>query len=366
MRDVCELARRVAAGNVKVLLTGESGVGKEVVAHYIHHCSPRAAQAFVPVNCAGLSEHLLETELFGHVKGSFTDAYRDKVGRLQLAHQGTIFLDEIGEMGLRMQALLLRFLESGEIQPVGTEQVGAHADVRLVAATNRQLSDLVERGTFRADLLYRINVVHIEIPPLRERPDDVSALVANLLARGHRSLTFTAAAMAALERYRWPGNVRELQNVIERLTWTSARNVVELEDLPARMREGGSAVPPPEPHRRQLADDLFDGLCNGRLAFWDDVHALFLNRDLTRHDIRELVRRGLAATSGSYRALLTRFGLPDQDYKRLLNFLQAHDCVVDFRAFRVRVSETPADRQAEGAVERESPAGSERWQSEPR
>ncbi len=334
MRDVCELARRVASGNVKVLLTGESGVGKEVIATYIHQCSPRAAQAFVPVNCAGLSEPLLETELFGHLKGSFTDAYRDKVGRLQLAHQGTIFLDEIGEMGLRMQAMLLRFLENGEIQPIGAQQIKAQVDVRLIAATNRLLPELVERGTFRADLLYRINVVHIEIPPLRSRPEDVEPLVARFLERGHRALRFAPAAMEALERHRWPGNVRELQNVVERLTWTSPGDVVELQDLPPRIRDTSLPAGPAEPRRRHLADDLFAGLCERRLAFWDDVHALFLSRDLTRQDIRELVRRGLAATRGSYRAMLARFGLPEQDYKRLLNFLQAHDCVVDFRVFR--------------------------------
>src|SRR4051812_31640729 len=169
MTQVRELARRIASGDPKVLITGESGVGKDVVARFIHEHSPRASRAFVAVNCAAISETLLESELFGHVKGSFTGAYRDKVGRLQIADRGTVFLDELGETTPRMQALLLRFLENGEIQPVGSESVAARVNVRVIAATNRELSSLVGSGQFREDLMYRIKVVHLHIPPLRER-----------------------------------------------------------------------------------------------------------------------------------------------------------------------------------------------------
>jgi transcriptional regulator with GAF, ATPase, and Fis domain len=336
MREVCELAARVAVGNAKVLITGESRVGKEVLANYIHRCSPRAQQRFVAINCAALSEPLLETELFGHFRGSSANASRDEAGRPQVADLGTIFLDEIGEMGLRVQALLQRFLENGEIQPIGTELVNAHAGVRLLSATSRRLSELVEQGTFRLDLLYRINVVHIEIPPLRDRPEDIRPLVEALLARAGRPLTFTAETMAALEQYRWPGNVRELQNVIERLAWTTTRSTVELHDLEESLRnDGGTAsASVGDRDRRAQVDDLFAALGDGRLRFWKDVHVRFLNRDLTRDDIRDLVRRGLAASGGSYRGLLAQFGLPERDYKRLLNFLRAHGCTVDFRAFR--------------------------------
>src|SRR6188474_1227403 len=172
---------RVARSDAKVLITGESGVGKEIVARAIHSRGPRVSHVFAPVNCAGLPETLLESELFGHVKGSFTGAYRDKPGKLETAHMGTIFLDEVGEMTLRMQGLLLRFLETGELQKVGADGGARRVNVRIVAATNRNLSDLVAQGTFREDLFYRLNVIHIEIPPLRERPADIPVLVEHFL-----------------------------------------------------------------------------------------------------------------------------------------------------------------------------------------
>ncbi|HKT78832.1 MAG TPA: sigma-54 factor interaction domain-containing protein, partial [Vicinamibacterales bacterium] len=160
---------RVARSDAKVLVTGESGVGKEVVARAINSASTRAHQAFVPVNCAGIPETLLESELFGHVKGSFTGAYRDKPGKLEMADNGTIFLDEIGEMTLRMQGLFLRFLETGEIQKVGAERVAMAPNVRVIAATNRDLRELVTQAQFREDLFYRLNVIHLIVPPLRQR-----------------------------------------------------------------------------------------------------------------------------------------------------------------------------------------------------
>jgi len=160
---------RIARSDAKVLITGESGVGKELVAHAIHQRSPRSARPMVAVNCAGLPETLLESELFGHVKGSFTGAYRDKQGKLEMADRGSIFLDEIGEMTLRMQGLLLRFMETGELQKVGADRVAGHVNVRVIAATNRNLRDMISEGTFREDLFYRLNVIHLVVPPLRER-----------------------------------------------------------------------------------------------------------------------------------------------------------------------------------------------------
>src|SRR6478609_10252338 len=162
---------RVARSDAKVLITGESGAGKELVALAVHSGSPRADRAFVAVNCAGMPETLLESELFGHMKGSFTGAYRDKLGKLELADRGTIFLDEVGEMTPRMQALLLRFLESGEVQPVGGESIHRRVDARVIAATNRDLEKMTAAGAFREDLLYRIRVVHLHVPPLRDRTD---------------------------------------------------------------------------------------------------------------------------------------------------------------------------------------------------
>src|SRR5580693_4837066 len=174
---------RVARSDAKVLITGESGVGKEIVARAIRAASLRANAAFVAVNCAGIPETLLESELFGHVKGSFTGAYRDKPGKLEMADDGTILLDEIGEMTLRMQGLLLRFLETGEIQKVGAERVVKVTNVRVMAATNRNLQELISQGQFREDLYYRINVIHLEVPPLRERREDIALLVDYFLQR---------------------------------------------------------------------------------------------------------------------------------------------------------------------------------------
>src|SRR5437773_689964 len=172
---------RVARSDAKILITGESGVGKEVVAQCVHANSPRAHSTFVAVNCGGMPETLLESELFGHVRGSFTGAYRDKPGKLELAHDGTVFLDEIGEMTLRMQGLLLRFLETGELQKVGSDAAAGRMNVRVVAATNRDLRELIGLGQFREDLFYRLNVIHLVVPPLRERKEDISAMIAHSL-----------------------------------------------------------------------------------------------------------------------------------------------------------------------------------------
>ena len=332
---VLDIAGRIAAGQAKVLITGESGVGKDVIARFIHCQSPRASQRFVALNCASFSETLLESELFGHVKGSFTGAYRDKIGKLQQAHRGTIFLDEIAEMSLRMQALLLRFLENGEIQPVGSDGPPIRVDVRVLSATNRDLQEMVVKGEFREDLLYRIKVAHVDVPPLRNRKDDVAALIEHTLAKTGRSFTISDEALALLVQYRWPGNVRELQNVIEQMTSIAIDDEIGLDDLPPSIAApSGSNLHPRRERRRRLADELYDGLVSGDRHFWDDVHALFTNRDLTRADLRLLMRRGLAATGGNYRAVVQLFGMEPQDYKKLLNFLAAHECVVDYREFR--------------------------------
>src|ERR1044071_170159 len=222
MAELLQMADRAAVSDAKVLVTGESGVGKDLIARQIHSKSSRANNPFVALNCASLTDTLLESELFGHVKGSFTGAYRDKPGKLHVAHRGTIFLDEVGEMSLRMQALLLRFLENGEIQAVGSDAVQAKVDVRVVAATNRNLSEMVASGAFREDLLYRLRVIHLHVPPLRERPDDIRPLAMHFFARSGHLVSLTDDAWQALERYKWPGNVRELQNVVEQIAWLSA------------------------------------------------------------------------------------------------------------------------------------------------
>ena len=334
MKAVLDTATRVAQGSAKVLITGESGVGKDLLARFIHAHSHRASRPFIPINCAGLAETLLESELFGHVRGSFTGAHRDKMGKLQLAHRGSVFLDEVGEMTVRMQGLLLRFLENGEIQPVGAGTGAPSLDVRVVAATNRDLRQCVRDGTFREDLLYRLEVVHLRIPPLRERREDLRALIEHLAMRSEPALSLSSGAMEALLRYEWPGNVRELQNVMEQLAVMAPPNrAIGAADLPPAIV---STIRPEHAVRRPsgVADDLYEGVVSGRLEFWNDVYTRFLNRDMTRSDLRQFVRRGLEEAEGNYRALLRLLRMRLGDYKRLMNFLAAHGCAVDFREFR--------------------------------
>jgi len=239
MRRVAELAGRVAVHGTTVLITGESGTGKEVLARSIHRQSPRREQPFVAVNCAAIPESLLESELFGHCRGSFTGATADKAGLFEEAHRGTLLLDEIGEMPLPLQVKLLRVLQEGEVRRVG-EAASRRVDVRVLAATARDLSAEVAAGRFREDLLYRLNVVHIHLPPLRERPEDIDSLVASLLERvarrSGRSVRITVAALQAIRGRPWPGNVRELENALERAAVLSNDGVI---DAPAFAGVGG-------------------------------------------------------------------------------------------------------------------------------
>jgi transcriptional regulator with PAS, ATPase and Fis domain len=342
MRHTVEIARRAGQSDAKVLITGESGVGKDVLARETHNSSNRRGRPYIAVNCAGFPETLLESELFGHARGSFTGADRDRIGRIQAADGGTLFLDEVGEMSLRMQAALLRFLENGEIQTIG-DKAAQQVNVRLIAATNRNLAERVAAGDFREDLLYRLRVIEIKVPALRERPEDIPALTEYFLRRAPRELTLSPEAMQALVRYRWPGNVRELQNIIEQVIWLTHGSTITLEDLPEAVRQPAQPAAPQRERRRQLADQLYDALVQGHYTFWDHVHPLFLDRDLTRHDIRELVGRGLKETKGNYRGVLRLFGMPDSDYHRFHNFLTAHACKVDFRNYRTGV-DVPASR----------------------
>jgi transcriptional regulator with PAS, ATPase and Fis domain len=335
-----EEIRRIARSDAKVLITGESGVGKEIVAFGLHASGPRAAATFAPVNCAGLPETLLESELFGHVRGSFTGAYRDKPGKLEAAHNGTVFLDEIGEMTPRLQGLLLRFLETGELQKVGADLSGRVVNVRVIAATNRNLRDMIAQGTFREDLYYRLNVIHVTVPPLRERRDDVKLLAEHFLARftaTHASplAGFSPAALRAMTDYSWPGNVRELENVVERAVVMVQRSIVELEDLPIEIRaHDPAALRPRRERRRTVADDLYKRLLEQKEPFWTAVYPLFMGREITKANVREVVRRGLEEARGNYKILVRLFNMEPGDYKRFLNFLRKHDCVVPFKDYR--------------------------------
>src|SRR5687768_7799794 len=343
IRNIEQEIDYAARSNAKVLITGESGVGKEIVARLIHRHGRRSKGPLVTINCAGFPDSLLETEMFGHVKGSFTDAYRDKRGWLEQAHGGTIFMDEVGEMSLRMQAMMLRFLETGEIQRVGSDRKLPPLDVRVITATHRKLVDDVAEKTFREDLYYRLNVIHIAVPALRDRREDVPLLVDYFMrsfADSHQSRQPAIApeAMACLQAHSWPGNVRELKNVAERLVLRCRDGLLNVEDLPSEIR--GTRQPLTvnvtarvEP-TRALADALFDRLINGRESFWSAVYEPFMARDLTRNDVREVIRLGLRHTLGNYKLLVTSFNMAPEDYKRFLNFLRKYECHVPFQLFR--------------------------------
>jgi transcriptional regulator with PAS, ATPase and Fis domain len=339
MTELKEEIDRIARSDAKVLVTGESGTGKELVANAIHSGSARAERPFVAVNCAGLPETLLESELFGHVKGSFTGAYRDKPGKLEMAAHGTMFLDEIGEMTLRMQGLLLRFLETGEIQKVGTDRAIGRVDVRVVAATNRNLREMIIQGTFREDLFYRLNVIHLSVPPLRDRRDDIPPLIGHFLRHFTRNDTYivreiSPEAMMLLRQYSWPGNVRELENVIERMAVTGRRETIEVSDLPMELRINGGHIRPSKERRRTIADDLYQKLVIERESFWSVVYPLYMQREITRDNVRELVRKGLEEARGNYKIVARLFNLEPNDYKRFLNFLRKHDCQLPFKEYR--------------------------------
>ena len=364
VREEIDYAARCDA---KVLITGESGVGKEIVAGLIHAGSERRHSPLVTINCAAMAETLLETELFGHVRGSFTGAFRDRSGVLEQAHRGTIFMDEIGETTPRMQGLLLRFLETGEIQRVGSEKTEARVNVRVIAATNRNLVDAVAAKSFRDDLYYRLNVIQIHVPPLRDRLQDVPALLQYFLAMFGEQYhvpvpAVSPDALAMIESYKWPGNVRELKNVAERLVVRNSEGAIEVTDLPMNMRVEPQALRASAPGIRTTADVLYDRLVQGRESFWSTVYAPFMSRDMTRDDLRALVRKGLEQTAGNYRLLTVLFNMPEGDYKRFLNFLRKHHCHVAFQQFRT-IPGRPITMTSEGVVERNAHGGPDRQAS---
>jgi transcriptional regulator with PAS, ATPase and Fis domain len=270
MQDVLELAARVAPLDTTVLIFGESGTGKEFIVRLVHDQSPRAGGPFVSVNCAALTETLLESELFGHTRGSFTGAVRDKAGLFEVAAGGTLFLDEIGEVAPTIQAKLLRALQEREIRRVGSERT-VKVNVRVVAATNRDLKAAVAAGAFREDLYFRLAGFTITVPPLRDRKEDIPALVHEFQRRASQRVkkdvkAVSADAMTALVRYQWPGNVRELENAMERAVILASGSTVRPRDLPPEVLDRSDAPPPDtldlEVHERALilkALDRFKG-----------------------------------------------------------------------------------------------------------
>jgi DNA-binding NtrC family response regulator len=341
-----------ADSDAKVLILGETGTGKEIVARMIHDHGHRRERAFVAVNCSGIPETLLESELFGHTRGSFTGAYRDKEGLVRRAHRGTLVLDELGEMSLRMQAVLLRFTETGEVQELGADGPTARADVRLITATSRDLGQHMASGAFREDLYYRLNVIQLNVAPLRERGGDVLLLARYYLeqsARAHRRPVpeLSADVERAFETYAWPGNVRELRNIAERLVLLEHSGALTPDHLPVEIRPAvrasvappGAGEPQSEPAAAlapivsPAADELWERMRRGE-DFWTVVAAAFRARELTRKDLMAIVDRGLRETRGSYRGMLKIVNLPPTEYKRLHACLYQHRCNLPVGPYR--------------------------------
>jgi len=270
LQKVWEAIRRAAPTSATVLITGESGVGKELVARAIHRNSLRKDEAFVQVNCAAIPEELIESELFGHEKGSFTGATEKQIGKFELAHKGTIFLDEVGDMSLRTQAKVLRVLQEGEVERIGSQKT-IQVDVRVIAATNKGLEEAIEKGLFREDLYFRLSVIPVPVPPLRERPEDIPPLVRHFVKQfsaenNFKPKTFSPAAVEALKRHAWRGNARELKNTIERLLIMVEGDEIKPEHLADVLwRPGAASGDGPAP--TEAAGSLQDFKASAERAF---------------------------------------------------------------------------------------------------
>lgn len=329
---------RAASVDAPVLVFGESGAGKAFVAREIHTRGARRERPFVRVNCAGVPGTLLESELFGHKKGSFTGAYGDKAGRLASAQGGTVFLAEVGEMPPRIQHLVLRVIETGAVARLGAEQAPRNLNVRVIAATSRSLKELVAGGLFREDLFSRLNAIQLVVPPLRRRREDIKALAGRFLRQfteTHRSPVeaIAPAALDALMAYSWPGNVRELELVIERLVIVGRAATVQLADLPLEMRTQKPAAPDPAP-AADVVDALYGRLTRERESFWTTVYPLYMQREITRNQVRDVVRKGLEEARGNYKIMVELFNMEAGDYKKFLNFLRKHQCQLPFKDYR--------------------------------
>ena len=336
----------VARSHAKVLIVGETGVGKEMVARLIHEQSARSTKPFLAVNCAGIPDTLLASELFGHVRGSFTGANRDRLGLIAQADGGTLFLDELGEMSLTMQGMLLRFAESGEIQPVGADEPSRVSDVRLISATNCDLPEAIAAGQFREDLYYRVKVATIRVPPLRARGTDVLLLFHHFLSvaahtHGMSVPELTPDAARMLVGYAWPGNARQVRNIAEALVLREVRTIT-VDVLPPEVVEGqllpaaadlAAALSTPPGTQADLVDALWARLMNGE-DFWSVVKEAYRTRVITRTALASLVDRGLQETHGSYRALVKLFNLPPSDYKRFHGYLYQRRCHLAVRPYR--------------------------------
>ncbi len=333
MKNLLNRLARVADSDTTVLLQGESGTGKELMARALHEHSSRRSGSFIPVNCSTLPADLVENELFGHMRGSYTGADSTSKGLFESASGGTIFLDEISTLPLEIQPRLLRVLADKKIRPLGSSSE-KNIDVRVVAATNQDLWDLVTKQLFRKDLYFRLNAVRIEIPPLRKRKQDIAGICGDYIEKhqNKNNRKLSEKAVEALREYEYPGNVRELLNILENLLCFSPSKTITRDDV---MRF--------TPVLQQLSSEIIQGtesgeilkrFSTGKTNFWDGVRQPFISRDINRGEVRDIVSAGLKKCGGSYKDLLGIFNLKPAEYKKFLSFLEHHDCKVDFREFR--------------------------------
>lgn len=323
--DVLQRAQKVAAFHEPVLILGESGVGKESMAQAIHLLGPRSHKPMVSVNCPQYQEgNLTVSELFGHKRGSFTGATADRQGCFETANGGVIFLDEIGDLHPQAQVMFLRALATGEFQPLGADYTRT-VNCRVVAATNRPLDALMVGEEFRHDLFFRLQYFVLKIPPLRERADDWYLLAdhfLDLLAKKYGVCKkFSDESLQVLEGYTWPGNVRELQSLTTMAYAMSDGDRIEPDDFVAAMRQGRDNHQPTSTNGNA---SLSERVLAGEGDFWRDIHQPFLARDLNRSEVREIVRRGLDRSGGSYRRMLEMMRMPESDYQRFMDFLRHH------------------------------------------
>ncbi len=333
MQEVMSHLMNVADRETTVILQGESGTGKELLARALHDFSHRKSERFIPINCSALPAELVENELFGHIRGSYTGAESTSAGIFEEASGGTVFLDEISTLSLELQPRLLRVLENKTVRPLGSTQE-KHLDVRVVAATNQNLEALAGVGSFRFDLFQRLNGFSIEIPPLRKRKEDIVRICLDYVQKHpHKSdKALSEQALEELCKYDYPGNVRELLNIMENLLFFSPSMIISGEDvrkhIPAQHRNIESMK------CEAATGEILGELSRGKLNFWDGVRKPFISRDINRAEVRIIISEGLKSCDGCYKNLLKFFNLQPGEYKKFLSFLEHHDCKVDFRKFR--------------------------------
>jgi transcriptional regulator with PAS, ATPase and Fis domain len=327
MRELRATLETISNNNATVLIQGETGTGKELVARAIHKLSARSKAPFIALDCGAIAESLMESELFGSKRGSFTGAFEDRTGVFEAAHHGTLFLDEISNMNLSMQSKLLRVLQEREVRRIG-ETRSRPIDVRLIAASNANLKQLVAEGSFRQDLLFRLNVIGVSIPPLRQRREDIADLAGHFLhqlnSEHKTSRLFGPEALLPLFSHSFPGNIRELRNCIERGYFTTGgRTIVSIPLESAAKNEHINEV------QAWLAD-----LSEGRRNFWTAIHDRYKSRDISRETVTALSDLGLRATRGAYKNLASLLRIDPGEYRRLMDFLRRNKCLLDFRPYR--------------------------------